>query len=291
VSAAAIELSDLEEGTAEGERLSQYRTIVDLVRTYETAVADIRTAFALLQGVGERMDAAFNLDEPFGRTYLRSHHGRPVEVSDRDAEATIARLRLDVWGHLVDRLEVRRFLSIQRATELDQMLQDKTSEKLPDITVDNVLAFARGLRSQVPDMLGEAVEEVFSWLRPPRSEYKTNTELEIGRRVILGYMVEWGWLGRTGVDQHGYRVTYGREQHLRALENVFTALDGKGSITKTYESRLADAIRGPAGKGETEYFRFRCFRNRNLHLEFKRLDLLDRFNKIAGGRRLRPAAE
>lgn len=42
------------------------------------------------------------------------------------------------------------------------------------------------------------------------------------------------------------------------------------------------------GPGETDLFAFRCCANGNLHLRFRRLDLLARFNQIAGGRRLRP---
>lgn len=75
------------------------------------------------------------------------------------------------------------------------------------------------------------------------------------------------------------------------MENVFHALDGKGSISKSHRGLLVDAIealewRGD-GRGETELFEFRCFRNGNLHLRFKRLDLLKRFNQRAGGKRLR----
>jgi len=47
---------------------------------------------------------------------------------------------------------------------------------------------------------------------------------------------------------------------------------------------------GREGRGETPLFRFKAFRNQNVHLEFKRLDLLKRFNQIAGGRRLKPKA-
>jgi hypothetical protein len=39
--------------------------------------------------------------------------------------------------------------------------------------------------------------------------------------------------------------------------------------------------------GETEYFAFRCFRNHNLHLRFKRPDLVAKINQIAGGNALR----
>ena len=62
---------------------------------------------------------------------------------------------------------------------------------------------------------------------------------------------------------------------------------GNGTI-KTHRGPLIDAIEAAKdGTGETEYFRFRCFRNRNLHLEFKRLDLVAKLNAVAGGMRLR----
>jgi hypothetical protein len=45
------------------------------------------------------------------------------------------------------------------------------------------------------------------------------------------------------------------------------------------------------GTAEIEYFKFRCFANRNLHLEFKRLDLVAKLNAVAGGMRLRSEPE
>lgn len=86
-------------------------------------------------------------------------------------------------------------------------------------------------------------------------------------------------------------VDYEDGQKLVALENVFLLLDGQGTI-KGYNSELENAIEDPANKGvgETPYFAFRCFRNRSVHLTFKRLDLLAKFNQLAGGATLRPAA-
>jgi len=68
-------------------------------------------------------------------------------------------------------------------------------------------------------------------------------------------------------------------------------LDGNGTI-KTHRGPLIDAIEATKdGTGETEYFRFKCFRNRNLHLEFKTLDLVAKLNAVAGGMRLRSQRE
>jgi hypothetical protein len=83
---------------------------------------------------------------------------------------------------------------------------------------------------------------------------------------------------------------YQCEQQLTALENVFSSLDGKGSVSKGHISNLSEAIRKTArGQlGQTEYFAFRGYANGALHLEFLRDDLLLKFNAIAGGARLRP---
>jgi len=45
---------------------------------------------------------------------------------------------------------------------------------------------------------------------------------------------------------------------------------------------LVDAINTSNGTGETEYFKFKACKNGNLHLEFKRMDLVSKLNQLAG---------
>lgn len=131
--------------------------------------------------------------------------------------------------------------------------------------------------------------EVFDAMRPRSDDrkYKTNRLYETGERVVLTWMVEPNWIG-------GWRVRYDHKQRFTtALESVFRGLDGKGyaSHTSQHGSELEDAICSSAsGRGETEYFEFRCFKNGNLHLRFKRPDLVARLNQVAGGMRLRGEA-
>jgi len=184
-------------------------------------------------------------------------------------------LKKDVWQVLIDRMELRRILSVKRNEELRRQIE--TGEDLPDIDEAQILAMLEGTLANTSTFIEEAVQEVFEFLRPRNSRYKTNTEFEIGKRVIL-FAVENKWGG-------GFRVDHYREQHIRAIDNVFHALDGNGTI-KTHRGPLIDAIEA-AKDGETDYFRFKCFRNRNLHLEFKRLDLVAKLNAVVGGMRLR----
>jgi len=262
--------------------LSRRETIGELVAVYNRACADIRSGFALVACAVDSMNAAFAKDD-WGTFYAgdsRYHRYPDFHAVDE----VLVHLRRQTWRFLVERLELSRFLSVARAKELDAQLE---RGELPEITVESVEAFANGYLAALPDMLTEAVQEVFEWLRPRggrAAELKTNSQFEVPRKVIV-WAVERGY-----GDQH-FRINYHCEPQVTALENVFTALDGRGQITKTYRSELSNAVKetGPDGRGETRYFKFRACKNQHLHIEFKRLDLLKRFNAIAGGKRLRGA--
>ena len=175
-------------------------------------------------------------------------------------------------------MELRRILSVKRNEELNRQIE--TGKDLPDIDEAQILAMLEGTLANTGTFIEEAVREVFEFLRPHNSRYKTNTEFEIGKRVILSWAIERKWDG-------GFHVNSYREQILRAVDNVFHALNGNGTI-KTHRGPLIDAIEASkTGTGETDYFKFKCHRNHNLHLEFKRLDLVAKLNAVAGGMRLR----
>jgi len=275
--------------------LATRKTVRELVAVFQAAERDVRAGFELLASAEERLNTSF---------VLGGHN--PIRLQDRfgcgirmDPDAVIERLARQTWWYIVERLELRRMLSVERWTELERKLYNEHTYELPPITEEAVNAFAQHYIESLPDMITEAVVEVFEWLRPrPHTKVgklKTNTELEVGRRVILGYMVERNFPGRRDGGFHvryGYRGACEAAQMLIALENVFHALDGRGQIAQSHKSELQwqiDAADGPS-HGETDLFRWRSCENGNLHLEFKRLDLLRRFNQLAGGARLRPAS-
>ena len=173
-----------------------------------------------------------------------------------------------------------------RAAELDQRLE---KGDLPEPTIEAVASFGAFYQEQAGEMVRERVREVFDLLRPPGSHYKTNTEFEIGPRVILSHVISSGWT-------HPFKVSYGSgygaspSARLLALETTFQMLDGRGTVAKTNNGLLVDAINvcGKDGRGSTEYFAFRACKNGSLHLAFRRLDLLAKLNRIAGGKNLKP---
>lgn len=244
---------------------------------YEQAERDIRDAYAIVLRAEERLRIAFKT------TYINVSDAYD-RVRWENPEDSLENVRRRIWGALVEQLEIRRFMSISAAEKLDKQLRE---DKMPPLTIENVLAMAQGFRQNLDEMLKESVADVFRRLTPQSDwrRLKTNSKFEVGRKVIMSGMVEFGF--------GGWQVRYGgSEAELRALENVFTALNGKGSVTKQYYSAISTAIKAAPKaetcEGETPYFKFRGYRNGNLHITFKRLDLLKRFNAIAGGRNLKP---
>ena len=252
----------------EHEALTQRSTISEMVRQYQDAEKDVRDGFALvLRGL-----RALNEFTSFHRLDFEC----PEEVA--------IQLRRKTWRTVVARLQMQKAMSVKAWTEFEKKLEN---EDPPPVTVELIEGMVRGYRQNLPDMLEESVREVFEWLRPRSSEYKTNTEFEIGKRVILNWVVDIGWSNHWGVH-------HSREAHLTALENVFDLV--AGNVRKDNASHWSDlslAIKactkpGPCA-GETQYFKFRGHRKGTLHLEFKRLDLVQKLNAIAGGARLKTA--
>jgi hypothetical protein len=135
----------------------------------------------------------------------------------------------------------------------------------------------------MPDLLDETISEAFETLRPRRSHLKTNSEYEVGKKVILSYIVEVGY---------SFMATYA-ENRLRSIDNAFHLLDGKGPIKYPGDlvTTLRSALQQKTIRCETEYFSCEWYKNGNLHLTFKRLDLVRELNKRAGGSRLRKGEE
>lgn len=259
-------------------------TIVQLVATYRKAELTILESLKKLRDTEQELQAAFG--DQHGRMDLGSLylHGKHYNLDDTGEILGV--LLRQAWGVLFERMELRRILSTERINQMDEQL--RTGKDLLPITENNVLGLLEGTMMQMKTFHQEAVKEVYDWLIPRHERFKTNSIYEVRERVVIPYAVRVSYQGRF---EPGVLCShYNREAQLRNLDNVFHTLDGQGTV-KTYGGPLCDAIKKCTttdNRGETDYFEFRCFRNGNLHLRFKRLDLLAQFNAIAGGNTLKP---
>ena len=264
--------------------LIQPATITEMATTYVEAEKKIRIAYELLAEAQSQLRASFGDGSYRFNTVIRDNTSAGKEGADH----VMAHVKQDAWYRLVERLELRRVMSSSRVRELDDQLAKV--KDLPEITVENLMAWLEKSFSEMPNHFDGMVKEVFNFLRPRRSGYKTNSEFEIGPKVIL-----WGI---TSNYKGGYfNMNSYRDKDLTALDNVFMMLDGKGTIKTyhgpTYDGMYASLQQKPLAwplTGETEYFKWKLFKNGNGHLEFRRLDLLAKLNSIGGGNTLHQAS-
>lgn len=252
------------------------KTLPALVAAYKQSEAEIRQAYDLLESAEQRLKQAF-ID--IGNCSFSANPRDYSKVGPLAADMVMDQLKVKAWRVLVERMELRRVLSVQSRKKLDDQLQNGTD--LPEITEENIVAMLQDSFANFDTYMKESITEVFNLLRPAGSGLKTNSEYELGKRVILRHAVDAGFTRGT------FRIKYRYEPEIMAIDNVFSVCDGRGTI-KTHHGPLCDGINGcTAGTGETEYFRFKCCLNGNLHIEFKRLDLVARLNATAGGNKLK----
>jgi hypothetical protein len=253
-------------------------TATQMAAAYQVSVAEIRQAYSLLRSAQEHLKNAFEDRCGFGVMPNHSYSSPTMQTEN----SVIAALRSDAWRAIADKVNIRQVMSSAKEREFQTWLNK--GDELPEVTEENIFAMLEHMQDNLDTFAVDAVKEVFNFLRPPSNHYKTNTEFEIGKRAIISYCLEemHKWSNR-------FCVAYSYRQNIRNLDNVFHLLDGKGTI-KTYGGPLSDTIEaaGLSGHGETDYFKFRAYKNRSLHLEFKRMDLVQKLNEMAGGKNLKP---
>ena len=253
-------------------------TAQEMVTAYKESEREIKEAYLILANAEKRLQAAFGSYSSYNSfdTVDRNvwwNNTKPYETSDK----IIGKIQRGAWERIVQKLEIKKLMSDKRVKELNDLLKDGD---LPEITEENIFNLLEKFIEDAPAIQEELFEQVFKLLRPPggySGDYKTNDKFKVGKKVILTWMVDRRY------NDGSFHISYSSSDELNALDRVFHLLDGAG-IQNGYQSPLVQAIDTcENGKGETDYFKFKCYKNRNLHIEFKRIDLVKELNRIAGG--------
>lgn len=259
--------------------LANRSTVSEMVDAYSRAGALVVEAYEMLADAKKTLETAFGSHyNDFGTIPGRDMYYR--EYSELPAEI-MRKIKKSAWCCIVEKLGIKKVMSVKASEELSKKLQDEKS--MPEIDYGVIFATLEMMVNSADDYAKEAIKEVYEILRPAatrNTQLKTNqknAKFALGKKVILPWKVEGSYSSKTP-----FRVSWRNEAEITAIDKVFHQLDGAG-IPDGYKSELVDAIStSPDGYGETEYFKFRACENRNLHLEFKRLDLVNKLNQVAG---------
>ena len=252
---------------------------------------DEPTAVALRLSISERCAETRRHKENYAKAleYL-ADVPLPYDCRMPNLEDECLEIERCAWRKFIDDLHMREVLSINARNKLDKQLNENQrgygrEQPLPPFTEENVFGFFEQTCANIPNLINEALQEVFKWLTPSQrwTGCKTSNEFKIGKKVVLCYVASTGYGGELQVDDN-------RRAQVDALGNALSMLDGKG-VRKTQRDKeddykitgsYTDAWDHDWRQGQTyedDYLIAKAFQNRNVHITFKRPDLIEKINQ------------
>jgi hypothetical protein len=239
------------------QNLALPKTLVDFVEARDRAIADYRMHYEGIRRIQRQL-------EEFSE-YLMPYNAVP-SLNPGDF---IIDLDKRMWLRAFDKTNFMQIMDRKAKKEF----HEQVDKKPPEFTLANVQTTFLSLMQDADVMFARGIVNVFRHLS---STHKTNTNepFKINRRAVMTCMTSPAFRG--GIE---IRTYYGRGEELNDIDRVFKLLDGK----KLTQRELEFAINEKFSKMELyedDYYRIRGFKNGNIHIEFKRQDLLDKANRI-----------
>jgi hypothetical protein len=222
-------------------------------------------ALRLIADARRNIEMAKETLEQHGR-YLMPHG---AQIADDDQKVR-RQLNDSMWRRAFDLTGFKQLMDAQAVAEFERSLCPEP----PEFTEANMRATFIDLQINAGQMFRRGVFNVFRYLS---DDYRTNASepFRIGRKVVMSWMV--GLSSRRGLS-----IKYGTSSDkLNDLDRVFVTLDNKPFQPRTLESAMNTAFE-QGEVFESDYYRAKAFKNGNMHVEFKRQDLLDKVNEQIG---------
>lgn len=177
-----------------------------------------------------------------------------------------------VWSFLIDFMGLERIMDRTARDQFREQLRDDP----PEATAANCYATFSALIGDADLIFQRGVATAFSGLD---RRFRSHDGFKIGSRVVLSYALSaWGSWSRN------------QDEVLRDVERAFYQLDGgkpqpdrTAGIIGTWDAArraTGRSLERAAFEAEDDYFRIRSFKNGNVHLWFKRKDLVEKVNLL-----------
>lgn len=237
-------------------------------------------AFDLLQEAGEVADSAALSGTLPNATYFRDNlerllipTGRGATPARREKFLTGVRHTLDraIWNHLLEATELEKLMDKQAREEFREQLEKEP----PEATAQNCYSTLSTLIADADDIFMRGIANSFSKLD---RRFRSHDGFKLGSRIALS-----GAFNSYGMWNHYAR----HEDTLRDVERTFVILDGKqlperyaGIVGLIDDERRGSGMEPRSYEVEDDYFKAKAFKNGNLHIWFKRKDLVEQVNKL-----------
>ncbi|WP_162815070.1 DUF4942 domain-containing protein [Erythrobacter aureus] len=245
-------------------------TIHEIVGLRSQALEKFNAAYAL---IGEGFDLARRASPQGSIPCLPERMKRLLEGgSPREAEnfeKGMAKL-VDkaVWEHLIYTSGIDKLMD----TTARQEFRHQLVEDPPEVSVENCFATMQSLVGDADMIFKRGIATAFSRLD---RRFRSHDGFKIGSRIIFSY----------ALTSYQAWSSAGADDHLMDVERAFYVLDGKqvperwnGIVGEINEQR--SCMNPKTFTAESEYFKCRVFKNGNLHVYFKRDDLVRNVNQL-----------
>lgn len=218
-------------------------------------------ALRLIADARRTIELATQALAPYGKHLMP----RTAKMSGDTADV-LAELDTSMWRRAFDLTGFRQLMDAEAVKQFEDSLYPRP----PEFTDATLRATFIDLRINAGSMFRRGIFNVFKTLS---DRYRTNAKepFRIGRKVVMSSMVEARYGPALSV-KYDYAAN-----KLNDLDRVIHTLDKKPFEARTLESAMNTAFLN-GNVFENEYYLVKAFKNGNLHLEFKRPDLLEKVN-------------
>lgn len=241
-------------------------SISDLVQEYEAICAMVDESWSILKQADARLKRSIGGGDRYSGDLA-------TWKLDHEFHALKPALKRKFWEHVITRSGIKQIMHHRVRRELENQMRDNRT--MPDFETQAIQATLYGWAESSGDVFTQMCQETFRQMLPWRGKYKTNKLHRIDKRVVMDGAMGW----------YSQSVGEYATEKLRDLDRIFHQLDGKSPPEYPHDlvSVINDEASNKQEDAETEYFYARWFKNKNIHLTFKRLDLLSEFNRIGAG--------
>lgn len=194
-------------------------------------------------------------------------------------ERATVELDRKLWREAFDKTGFMRLMDAEAVRAFNRDLDKNT----PEFNEDNIRSTFLSAAQDADKMFARGLVNVFLSLRRDL-HMNTDEPFKVNRKAGLGYMVQIGSVRVIGGWAPRLRVSYNERPGaiLNDIDRVFKVLDGKEHAPRALEHAINAAWESADGGQvyEDDYYRIRGFKNGNMHIIFKRDDLLEKANKI-----------
>ena len=255
------------------------RDIEILVKLYAEHVISLKQAFRSLK--------EFNSFNATLKTNYDSdlYNNLEMESNKRNYDSELKRLRVIYWELILETDEFNKILTEDGRAKIQKHLE--TSSSL-EITIENVKMLLMSLYSNKGNMMKEALLNKFDDMTKHHMSsfsknihyyngWKTNSAFKINKKIIIpskGY----------GGDKHDLLSWGGKwQEYGRYGDTTSYVGDLIKALNIISDERIENSFENlGGGEYENKWFHLKCYIKGTTHITFKDLELLARFNIIAG---------